>query len=63
MTCKRFNRGRYIGDDDEIFTEGKIYRGKFDVYKRFILFAYQSKVYRSSPENWAFKEEWEDKNE
>lgn len=63
MKSKRFSKGRFIGEYNEFFTEGKVYRGKFDVYERFVLFSYQSKVYKSSPANWEFKEEWEVKND
>lgn len=59
MVCRRYSIGRYKGDNTESFTYYKTYRGKFDVYKTFILFAYQSRVYRASPDMWEFEDKWE----
>ena len=63
MTSTRYIKGRYIGEDEEIFEQGKVYRGIFDVYDDgFILIVHQSRTYESSPDLWAFKEEWKESN-
>lgn len=59
MQSKRYNRGRFVGETNELFSEGKIYRGKFDVYETVIIFVWQSKVYRSGTYNWEFEKDWE----
>lgn len=63
LSVERYKKGTFIGDTNEYFEENKSYRGKFDVYtidgeESCIMICHSGKVYKSSPLDWAFQQEW-----
>ena len=59
MKSKKYKKGRFAGDDNGIFEQGKTYRGKFVAFEHCILLTYQSHTYQSRPQDWIFNDEWE----